>query len=156
MGVLWWGLLPMSPLLFAAGVVLVRRWRKRRALARFRFARQQFHWRREWLEADFLKLAGQSGLQRGSAWADCEFADEVVFATDRITGQLRAFVAVTIRFAAVAGGVAGGNAGAANLRAATAVFHFDGRHWHTEGRAIFNLNPLEAVQHFQHELQYVE
>jgi hypothetical protein len=152
----WWVVVPVMPLLIAAALVLVRRWRTRRTMAQFQFARQLFHWRREWLEADFLKSAGQNGMPRGLAWADCDFADEVVFATDRVTGQLRAFVAVTIRFAAVAGGGLEDNVNMGNLRAATAVFHFDGHQWHTEGRAIFNLNPLETVQHFQHELQRVE
>jgi hypothetical protein len=43
-----------------------------------------------------------------------------------------------------------------NLRAATAVFSFDEkRQWYTEGRAIFNLNPAEAIQYYQANLELV-
>ena len=47
------------------------------------------------------------------------------------------------------------NPNVSNVRAATAVFNFDGV-WTTEGRAIFNLNPTEAIRHFQSELEMVE
>ena len=39
------------------------------------------------------------------------------------------------------------------LKAATAVFSFDGEQWWTEGRAVFNLTPQETVEHFGHELR---
>ncbi len=48
------------------------------------------------------------------------------------------------------------NPNVGNLRAATAVFRFDGNDWTTDGRAIFNLNPLQAIEHFQHELETVD
>ena len=48
------------------------------------------------------------------------------------------------------------NPNVGNLRAATAVFKFEGDRWTTEGRAIFNLNPTEAIQHFQNDLELVE
>ena len=40
-------------------------------------------------------------------------------------------------------------------REATAVFRFDGRHWDTEGRAIFNLTPTEAIHFFERDLEMV-
>ena len=43
-----------------------------------------------------------------------------------------------------------------NLRAATVVFRLDGPQWRADGRALFNLNPAEAIAHFQHELETVE
>ena len=118
-------------------------------------ARQTFHQRREWLEADFLKMASNSGRPRGLAWVDCEFSDDVCFARDRATGNLRALVAVTIRFAAVEGGGMEDVEAVGNLRAATTVFRFDGKNWESDGRAIFNLNPDETIRHFQHELEAV-
>ncbi len=43
-----------------------------------------------------------------------------------------------------------------NLRAATAVFFYDGKKWTTSGRALFNLNPSEAIRHYRHELETVD
>ena len=133
-----------------------QRWSIRRAELEIQSARQLFHRRREWLEARFLTLASQSGKPRGLAWVDCEFQDEVAFARDRTTGELRALVGVTIRFKAVDGGGLEDNPNVNNLRAATAVFRMERLTWATDGRAIFNLNPAEAIQHFQHELETVD
>ncbi len=72
--------------------------------AQFQSARRQFPLRREWLEARFLTLATQSGLPRGLAWGDCEFDNDVAFARERVSGELRALVGVTISFAAIEGG----------------------------------------------------
>ena len=133
-----------------------KRWGIRRAETEIQRARQLFHRRREWLEARFLTLAAQSGKPRGLAWVDCDFQDEVAFARDRTSGELRALVGVTIRFKAIDGGGMEDNPNVNNLRAATAVFRMDRLIWATDGRAIFNLNPAEAIQHFQHELETVD
>jgi hypothetical protein len=130
--------------------------RKRRNAFRLKRACRQFHMRREWLEADFQTMAATSGKPRGLTWREIDFADEAVFATDRNTNELRAFVAVTIAFDAVEGGDMEDNPNVESDRVATAVFLFDGRHWHTEGRAIFNLYPLEAIERFQQQLELVE
>lgn len=118
--------------------------------------RDVFHLRREMLEAKFLSLASQSGKPRGLTWVDCDFEDHVSFARDRHSRQLRALVGVTIRFEAVEGGGMEDNPNVGNLKAATAVFRFENGQWVTDGRAIFNLNPEEAIKHFQHELETVE
>ena len=78
------------------------------------------------------------------------------FAKDRATGQLRALVAVTISFEAIEGGGMEDVEAVGNLRAATAVFFFDGTKWKTNGRALFNLNPAEAIEHYRHELETVD
>jgi hypothetical protein len=119
-------------------------------------ARHQFHLRREMLEARFLTLASQSGKPRGLSWVDCDFEDDVSFARDRISRHLRALVGITIRFEAIEGGGMEDNPNVGNLRAATAVFRLDRGQWTTDGRAIFNLNPEEAIRHFQNELETVE
>jgi hypothetical protein len=156
MGTFWW----IFPALVTAVAVLTwlvwPHFRRRRDAIRLERARRQFHLRREWLEADFLTLASARGKPRGLTWRDVEFSDEAVFATDRSTGELRAFVGVMIGFEAVAGGEMEDNPNVENIRLATAVFLFDDRHWQTEGRALFNLNPLEAIDRFQHELQIVD
>ncbi|MEQ8788405.1 MAG: hypothetical protein RIC55_18995 [Pirellulaceae bacterium] len=132
--------------------------RRRAAAPRIdvRRARQAFQQRREWLEAHFVTLASQSGRPRGLTWIDCDFDDAVALARDRHSGDLRALVSVAIRFEAVAGGPLEDNPNVGNIRAATAVFRFDGDQWRTDGRALFNLNPSEAIEHFQHELEVIE
>lgn len=119
-------------------------------------ARGRFHLRREWLEARFITLAANSGKPRGLEWVDCDFDDSVAFARDRHTGRLRALVGVTIRFRAIEGGGMEDNPNVGNLRAASAVFHLDGDEWSTDGRALMNLNPEQAIEHYRQELEMVE
>ena len=118
-------------------------------------ARRDFHHQREQLEAKFLDLASNSGKPRGLAWTGCDFDDGVVYARDRRSGELCAFVGVTISFAAVEGGGMEEVEAVGNLRAATAVFRLGPTRWSTDGRAIFNLNPVQAVAHFQDQLVLV-
>jgi hypothetical protein len=63
---------------------------------------------------------------------------------------------VTVRFRAVEGGGMEDNPNVANLRAASAIFLLDGEDWSTDGRVLFNLNPLQAIEHFRQELEVVE
>jgi hypothetical protein len=153
----------MGPLLnWAAGalvavaiVVGVLLWRPLRAAwkrAEFDRARRDFRGQRERLEAKFFQLAAASGRPRGLRWTDCEFDDEVTYARDRATGKLQALVAVTIAFEAIEGGGMEDVQAVGNLRAATSVFHFDGSQWRTQGRAIFNLNPHEAITYYRDTL----
>ena len=140
------------------GLLIAALWRplrKRKLEMQLARARQDFHRYRERLEAKFFTLAAQSGKPRGLEWTGCDFEDEVIYARDRRTGELSAFVAVTISFEALAGGDMEGVEAVRNLRAATAVFRVDKSHWITEGRAIFNLNPTEAVRYFQDNLELV-
>lgn len=139
----------------AAIAILMRLWASFRS-RNLQTARKEFFLRREWLEAHFLKLAGVRGIPRGLRWVDCDFNNDVQFARDRTSGQLRALVAATIRFEAIEGGDMEGVEAVANLRAATAVFYLEGGKWTTNGRALFNLNPTEAIQHYRHELEMVD
>lgn len=116
-------------------------------------ARKSFPFRREWLEAEFLTRASRTGKPRGLAWADCDFHDAVSFARDRASGNLRALVAITVRFEAMVGGEMEHVEAVSNLRSATAVFLYERGAWRTDGRAVFNLNPEETIQHFAHELE---
>jgi hypothetical protein len=130
-------------------------WRSTRAMD-LDAAKRLFHLRREWLEAEFLTLVTAAGEPCELIWSDCEFADAVVFATDRATGQLRAFSAVTSRLRVDESGETKAGPSERQHSEATAVFQFDGRVWTTEGRAVFNLNPLETVERFRHHLQAVD
>ena len=122
----------------------------------FAAAKRQFQRLREQLEAKFLQRAGLTGKPRGLRWADCEFEDDVSYARDRQSGQLSAFVAVCIKFEAVEGGGMEEVEAVGNHKYGTAVFYWDPKHqWTTEGRAIFNLAPRDAVRHFQATMEPV-
>jgi len=159
MGTLGWialGLAVLIAIVSAAAFLLLRprrTGRQEKSLAR---ARREFHLRREQLEAKFLTRASESGKPRGLRWTDCDFDNDVTYARDKRNGQLSAFVGVTISFEAVEGGGMEEVEAVSNLRAATAVFSFDEqRQWYTEGRAIFNLNPAEAIRYYQANLELV-
>jgi hypothetical protein len=112
-------------------------------------ARKRFLQQREHLEAHFFTAAAASGKPRGLRWTNCDFESEVVFARERQTGKLAALVAVTISFEAIEGSDMEGVAAVGNLRQASAVFFFDRERWQTTGKAIFNLAPNEAIEHFK-------
>jgi len=151
----WW-------LLAGAGAVLallVLIWRPVRAAsreARFAQARRDFHTQRERLEVKFIHLAGANAQSRTLHWADCDFDDDVAYVRNRNTGELSAFVAVTVGTddfddpSARVGDLVG------NLRAGTAVFRFDRDHWETDGRAILDLSPTDAIRFYQHDLEMVD
>lgn len=123
-------------------VPMARAYRRRetqRALRLFRL-------RREMLEARFFDLARTQGKPRDLRWIDCDWQKEVTFAHDRRTGLLTAFVAVNIRFEAVEGGEMDGVAAVGTVRDAAALFHYRDGVWGTGGRALFNMNPRDAVQ----------
>jgi hypothetical protein len=77
----------------------------------------------------------------------------VEFARERARGELAALVGVVIQFEAVEGGDMEGVAAVGNLRNASAVFFFHGGQWRTTGKAVFNLNPDEAVARFQNQYE---
>ncbi|HVX10042.1 MAG TPA: hypothetical protein VHC22_02460 [Pirellulales bacterium] len=123
--------------------------------SRYERARRDFHRCRERLEAKFFQLAANSGKPRGLRWTGCDFDDDVSYARDRRSGELRAFVAVTISFDAIEGGGMEHVEAVGNLRAATAEFRLVAGRWQTEGRAIFNLNPTEAIDYYSENLEIV-
>jgi hypothetical protein len=132
-------------------------WHRRRLdRARLCLAKELFHRRREWLEADFLSLASAGGKPRSLVWSGCDFANEVAFARDRSSGQLRALVAVTVSFTPSESGGLDDFRSETTHRAATSVFRFDGQRWTTDGRAVFNLNPEETIRRYRHELELAE
>lgn len=150
-----WILVGMAILAAGIGILAVL-WGRGSRRPDLNRSRRLFHLRREWLEARFFTMAANSGKPRGLEWVDCEFSDDVSFARDRHSGRLRALVAVTIRFRAVEGGGMEDNPNVGNLREATAVFHLDGNEWGTDGRVVFNLNPVQAIAHYRQELELVE
>ena len=134
-------------------------WRRLRRMSEISFlanARRVFRQRREWLEARFVTLASSSGKPRGLSWADCEFADEVAFARDRNTRELKALVAITIRFEAIEGGDMEDVEAVGIIREAAAVFHYRRGRWGTGGRPLFNMNPEDAITRLQGQFEPIE
>jgi hypothetical protein len=119
-------------------------------------ALEQFRRQREHLEAAFFRAAAASGKPRGLRWKGCEWDAAVELARDRQTGQLLALVGVTIAFEAIEGSDMEGLPAVGNLRNASAVFAFDRGRWVTDGRAVFNLNPDEAIRHFGTQYERVQ
>ena len=60
-------------------------------------------------------------------------------------GILTAFVGINIRFEAIEGGEMEGVAAVGTIRDAVAVFHFHQGSWGTGGKALFNMNPQDAL-----------
>jgi hypothetical protein len=118
-------------------------------------AQEMFKLQRERLEAEFLRAAVASGKPRGLHWRECQWADAVEFVRELQSGQIAALVGVTIRFEAVEGGDMEGVAAVSNLRNASAVFYFHRGQWHTVGKAVFNLNPDEALAHFHNQYERI-
>ena len=118
-------------------------------------AREQFTRQRKQLEADFLRAASATGKPRGLLWKACDWEPEVVLARDRRTGSLNALVGVTIQFEAIPGSDMEGLPAVGNLRNASGVFFYEKGRWQTGGRAVFNFNPEEAIEHFKGQYEKV-
>jgi hypothetical protein len=150
----WWVLL--AAILVA--MVFLWRWSPlgaRSRAVRFPEARRDFHRQRERLEAKFLQLGMYPSRPDSPRWADVEFDDDVIYARNRSTGELSAFVAVTILIEDSPSDRSTATEATRTQREATAVFRFEGRHWETDGRAIFNKSPSEALRFYHRDLELV-
>ncbi|HET6423664.1 MAG TPA: hypothetical protein VFG20_08285 [Planctomycetaceae bacterium] len=123
-------------------IPLAKAWQRRDV----QHALKQFRLRREVLEARFFDIARGLGKPRGLRWIECDWQNAVSFARDKQSGLLTAFVAVNIRFEAVEGGEMEDVAAVSTVRDAAAVFHYRDGVWGTGGRALFNMNPADAVR----------
>jgi hypothetical protein len=152
----WFWLIPVALLVVTAFLLLA--WRPLQSVGKeiqLERARELFLLQRERLEAKFVTAASWSGKPRGLRWKNCVFENEVEMARERRTGQLVALVPVTIQFEAIAGSDMEGLPAVGNLRNASAVFFFQRGQWLTVGKAVFNLNPTEVIQHFQKQYERV-
>jgi hypothetical protein len=121
--------------------------------ARLTDARRNFHLQRERLEVKFIRLAAAHAKPGAPRWADCEFDNDVAYVRNRSTGELAAFVGVTIGLEDADDGPLGSSM--ENLRNGTAVFRFDRDHWETDGVALLNLSPTEAIRFYRDNLEIV-
>ena len=151
----WWIILAIALLGLTAVAVLWRplltSWRETRLAE----ARRDFHLQRERLEAKFMILGMVEDRPEEDRWSDCRFDDDVAYARSRASGELSAFVAVTIHLDEPSDPILIDSDLGDFSCEATAVLRFDGRHWDTEGRAIFNLTPTEAIHFFERDLEMV-
>ena len=121
---------------------LARRWRRRnvsRAVSGFRIEREH-------LEAKFFDLARGRGIPRDLRWVECEWLEQVTFGRSVEDGMLTAFVGVNIRFEAVEGGDMEDVEAVGLIRDAAALFHYQHGRWGTGGRAMFNMDPQNAIE----------
>src|SRR5262245_58118856 len=129
----WWWLIPAGLIGLILAVALV--WRPIRKSLREKELdrlRRDFHREREHLEAHFLRKASNTGKPRGLAWTNCDFEDDVVYARDKRSGEISAFVGVTIQFEPIEGGGMEEVEFATAPRDATAVFRVDRGRWVTD------------------------
>ncbi len=127
-------------------------WRHRRAAAELARAHKAFAYHRDRLAAEFLQAAGSQGKPRGLRWVRSDLDGPPFFATDRTNGDIYALVAVIIGFEAIAGGGMEDVAAVGNLRSGSAVFRWQRGRWTTDGWAILNLAPPEAIAHYTQNL----
>ena len=154
---MWTWLGPLLGILAIALVVLVRKPLKTFGRqVQMERARELFNLQRELLHDRFLAAASATGKPRGLRWKECQWDGDVEFARDRRSGQIAALVPVTIEFEAIAGSDMEGLPAVGNLRNASGVFYLEGGRWRTTGRAVFNLNPCEALEHFKLQYERVE
>ena len=153
---IWLWLIPVVVLVVIAAVLLA--WRPIHSLGKqiqVERARELFVLQRERLEAKFVTAASSTGKPRGLRWKNCSFDNQIELARQRQTGQLVALVPVTIQFEAIEGSDMEGLPAVGNLRNASAVFFFQRGKWLTAGKAVFNLNPTEVIEHFQKQYERV-
>jgi len=127
------------------------RWVRRRV----QHARRAFRFQRERLEAKFVHLAAADEHAPAGAWEHCDFDNRVAFVRNRANGQLAAFVAISVGVDTYDLSSPGQSATSVNRRAGTAVFRYDGKRWETDGRALFNLSPFEAIRFYRDDLEVV-
>jgi len=151
----WWLAIAVAAILVVGLAIVLRPLRAAWRQARFDQARREFHFQRERLEAKFVQLGLSSTQTNAPRWVDCTFDDDVAYARSRSTGELSAFVGVRLEmdFSPERDLVAGEGIG--QFRAGTAVFRFHRSHWQTDGHAIFNLSPTEAIRFYQRDLEMV-
>ena len=134
-------------------------WRRGRAAqrrAQYQLAQLDFLERQHELVPNFLKAANATGMPRGLEWIGCELGDDVLFATDRVTGELYALCGATISFAAIPGGGMEEVEAVGNLRYATVFFVNRRGIWQSDGQSVFNLEPAASLERYQESLAPVE
>lgn len=151
-------LLGLSVIVIGGGLV-VAAWRPLRRLGhdiQVERARELFLLQRERLEDQFRQAAAATGKPRGLHWHHVQFEPSMEMARDRESRLLVALAPITIKFEAIEGGDMEGVAAVDLHKNASAVFFFQRGQWGTVGKTVFNLNPDEALRHFQQQYERIE
>ena len=151
----WWIVIGVGAIV-AVMLFVGRSMRTASREARFAEARRNFHRQRERLEMKFVLLASARQRSNAPQWADCCFDDDVAYVRNRNTGELSAFVAITVEMGSADVPHSGPSGYLDNLRSGTAIFRFDSSHWETDGRAILNLSPAEAIRFYRNDLEMID
>lgn len=150
LGYWWFTAVALSALLLLGWSL--RPQRRRSPASVFVQARREFRLRREWLEVRFIVLAARrspSGIVR---WSECSFEDDVSFVRSRASGELSALVEIAVPVE----DSCCGDGQTVNRRVGTAIFRFQRKRWSTDGWAILNLNPAEAIRFYREDFEIVE
>jgi hypothetical protein len=105
------------------------------------------------LTEKFLAAANATGKPRGLRWIRCDLQGEPLFATNQATGEIFGLSGATIGFEAIPGGDMEEVEAVGDIRYVTAVFQYRDDSWQTDGRAIFNLEPAQAIERIGETLQ---
>jgi len=154
----WW-VLALAPVAFGALALLSRPALRRRRLGRSARARHEFHLQRERLEMRFLQLAAaQQGADTTDSldWDRCEFDDDVAYVRSRATGELSALVGMTVARRDSGSPITDIADLLSAMQTGTAIFRFDGKHWRTDGKALLNLNPSEAIRRLAGDMELLD
>jgi hypothetical protein len=116
-------------------------------------ARKAFDEQRPGLAQAFLAAAAATGKPRGLRWKSLDWEPALELCRDRASGEMVALAGVTLAFEAIEGGEMEGVAAVSNLRNATALFVHRGGRWLPTGKALFNVNPDEALARFAGQLE---
>ena len=144
---MWWWLaigivVAVLGIVAVTAVPLAQRWQRREAQQAAKLFQQQ----RAQLQVTFLERARAIGKPRGLKWLNCDWLEAVTFARDRQSQLLTAFAGINIHFEAIEGGDMEDVAAVSTVRDAVAVFLFQNGSWGTGGKALFNMNPQEAIE----------
>lgn len=145
---LYW-LIPLALALAGLTVFFWRQGKRFDPRVQLANARAMLEKERPRLQTQFFAAASASGKPRGLRWKECQWSDLIEWVRDKQSGQILVLVGVTISFEAIEGGDMEGVEAVGNLRSASAVFFLQDGQWQTAGRAVFNLNPADAVEHFK-------
>jgi hypothetical protein len=107
---------------------------------------RRFEMERNRLQSTFLQKAREAGIPRGLRWTQCEWLPIMILLKDRQTNEICLLAGVNISFEAIEGGDMENVAAVSMLRDACAVFQLTPSGWQTSGRALFNMNPVEAAE----------
>jgi hypothetical protein len=110
-------------------------------------ARELFRLQHERYEEHLLAAAVATGKPRGLRWVSACITGDAVLARNNAK-RIVALVPVVVQFEPVEGSDMENVPMAKEPRVATALFSFHRGEWHTDGRIVFNLDPMQAIAHF--------